>query len=42
MRRLSRAIIITLAAALGLSAVDSQACTNVLVTMRCFVRYLQS
>ena len=32
MRRLSRAIIITLAAALGLSAVDSQACTNVLVT----------
>ena len=32
MRRLSKAIIITLAAALGLSAVDSQACTNVLVT----------
>ena len=32
MRRLSRAIIITLAAALGLSAIDSQACTNVLVT----------
>ena len=32
MRRLSKAIIITLATALGLSAVDSQACTNVLVT----------
>ena len=32
MRRLSKAIIITLAAALGLSATDSQACTNVLVT----------
>ena len=32
MRRLSKAIIITLAAALGLSVTDSQACTNVLVT----------
>ena len=32
MRRLSKAIIITLAAALGLSMTDSQACTNVLVT----------
>ena len=32
MRRLSKAIIITLAAALGLSVADSQACTNVLVT----------
>ena len=32
MRRLSKAIIIALAAALGLSATDSQACTNVLVT----------
>ena len=32
MRRLSKAIMLTVAAALGLNAVDSQACTNVLVT----------
>ena len=32
MRRLSKAIIVALAAALGLNATDSHACTNVLVT----------
>ena len=32
MRRLSIAILLTLAAVFGLSTIDSQACTNVLVT----------
>ena len=32
MRRLSKAILLTLAAALGMNSIDSQACTNVLVT----------
>ena len=32
MRRLSKAILLTLAAALGINSIDSQACTNVLVT----------
>ena len=32
MRRLSKAILLTLTTVLGLNAIDSHACTNVLVT----------